>query len=177
MAYLLARGSDTDATSNTIQAIVAALALAALIVSIIVWRTQAKSAREQTQIAREQSAMQARLTAIEVARHAKEVEAMGRAAVVPSFGPDREFVLHNTGQAVARGVEVELRTTSDDAPPDVDLGFILELEDLSADLGPGQKMPFGTAMTLNTPLMVRVVVRWTDEAGRHEESFTLSTRA
>lgn len=172
LTYFLARGGDADVTSNIIQAIIAALALAALIVSIIVARKQVKYTREQTWIAHEQSAMQAKLTVIEEARRMEEVDAKGRAKVVPSFEPSN-FVLHNQGLAIARGVKVELHAIdgNDEA---ADLGFIPDLDRLPVDLGSGQRMRFGTAIAMETPTTVPVDVKWTDEAGPHAESFALS---
>jgi hypothetical protein len=140
-----------------VDAVIAAIALAALIVS---WW-----------VARRQTAIQERVAAIEEARRAEEVEARGRARVTASLergGGRLQLVLRNEGQAVARSVKAELeqgpRTPA-----------VLGLEDLPVDLQPGQPMPFPIPMALGDATMFRVTVRWADEAGDHEKPYKLST--
>ncbi len=155
-----------------VSAIGAAIALVALVVSIAV--------------ARRQTAIQERLTAIEEARRAEEVEARARARVTASFeSEDRQvvqveprnlvlgnrLVLHNEGPALARDVKAEVASEGGGEGPEV---FGLE-EALPCDLQPGQRMPFRVTTTLGDSPTIRVTVRWTDDAGDHEELFKLLT--
>jgi hypothetical protein len=148
------------------------IALLALVVSIAVALWQARVAREQTRIAREQTDIQARLAAIEEARRAEEVEARSLAQVTASFqphGPDSRLVVHNQGPAIARDVEVEVEQGLR-IPP------VFSLDALPADLQPGQQRTFQAPVApLGDAATMRVMVRWTDGAGDHEEWFTLQT--
>lgn len=141
-----------------VAAISAAIALAALVVSI--------------KVARRQTAIQERLTAIEEARRAEEVEARARARVTASFlRADSQLVLHNEGAALARDVTAEVASQDGAEVAEV---YGLD-ETLPADLQPGQRMPFRVMLDLGMGATMRVTVRWTDEAGSHEEPFTLPT--
>jgi hypothetical protein len=160
-----------------VAAISAVIALAALAVSIVV-------ARRQTAIASEQTAIQKRLAAIEEARRAEEVEARGRARVTASLARDEQpgfvvrsgqlapkpiplrLVLHNDGPALARSVYIAVEEGADRPQ-------VLGLEALPIDLQPGQSMTFIVTVGLRSMPRMRVTVRWTDEAGDHEEPFTL----
>jgi hypothetical protein len=159
-----------------VAAVSAAIALAALVVSIVVAVKQAKIAVEQT-------AIQERLAGVEVARRAEEVEARGRARVTASVARSGRtepiigtgtaaivswqvwLVLRNDGPAPARGVE--LMDEGPQAPR------VMGLEILPVDLQPAQQMVFAIPVGLADPPVVRVRVRWTDEAGEHEEPYTL----
>jgi Flp pilus assembly protein TadB len=143
-------------------AVSAAIALAALVVSIVV-------ARRQTEI-------QERLAAVEEARRAEEVEARGRARVVVSIqhekrgerGRDEWLVLHNEGPALARDALVEVEKKK--GIPDV-----IGLGALPVDLQPGQSMRFILTVAMGEGPKMPVTVRWTDSAGNHEELWTLLT--
>src|SRR5215212_2766264 len=90
-----------------VNAVTAAIALAALVVSIRV-------SRRQTRIQEQQTGIQERLAAVEEARRADEVAARGRAQVTATIQPGRladqgpgvrmVLVLRNDGPAVARRV-------------------------------------------------------------------------
>jgi hypothetical protein len=174
----------------------AALALAALAVSVLLARRQADLEAAEEVMARRQADLQARVAALEdrfadpkdadlreadlkarvaaleEARRAETLEAGQRARVTARF--DRSFrVLHlvNDGPAPARGVTVELRPIGGGRPPTLDLGG------LPVDLRPGQQLfldaeqpsPDGAAAMTAT-------VRWTDGGGPRDETFVLSTR-
>jgi hypothetical protein len=141
---------------NVIAGIAAGIALVALVVSIVV--------------ARRQTAIQERVAAIEEARRAEEVAARGRAWVTARLHRGFEkLILRNEGPALARGVNLEVEE-GPQVPP------IFGLEALPVDLQPGQTMSFQTPVAYEDATMLRVTVRWTDEAGDHEEPFTLQTR-
>jgi hypothetical protein len=145
-----------------VDAIVAVIALAALVVSIVV--------------AKRQTAIQERVAAIEEARRAEEVEAQTRARVTASLVHQQRdarhqqtrLVLHNEGPALARNVEAEL----EEGPR---IPSVIGLEALPVDLQPSQAIPFLVPLAMGDATMFRVTVRWTDEAGGHEERYTLST--
>jgi len=164
----------------------AALALAALAVSVLLARRQADLEAAEEVLARRQADLQARVAALEdrfvdlqarvaaleEARRAEALEAGRRARVTARF--DRSFrVLHlvNDGPAPAREVSVELRPIGGGRPPALDLGG------LPVDLRPGQQLfldaeqpsPDGVAAMTAT-------VRWTDGSGPRDETFVLSTR-
>jgi hypothetical protein len=150
----------------------AALALAALAVSVLLIRRQADLEAVEEVLARRQADLQDRVAALEAARRAEAAEAGRRARVTARF--DRSFrVLHliNDGPAAARGVTVELRPIGGGRPPALDLGG------LPVDLRPGQQLfldaeqpsPDGAAAMTAT-------VRWTDGSGPRDETFVLSTR-
>jgi len=164
----------------------AALALAALAVSVLLARRQADLEAAEEVLARRQADLQARVAALEdrfvdlqarvaaleEARRAEALEAGRRARVTARF--DRSFrVLHlvNDGPAPAREVTVELRPIGGGRPPALDLGG------LPVDLRPGQQLfldaeqpsPDGVAAMTAT-------VRWTDGSGPRDETFVLSTR-
>jgi hypothetical protein len=146
---------------TSIAAISVALSLAAIVVSIVV--------------ARQQTAIQARLAAIEEARRVEEVEARGRAWVTASFEPhpgqEPSFVLVNEGPATARFVMVQVVGIDKDVLP-----TILGLYDvLPLTLQPGQRMPFVAASHFQQAEAIRATIRWADDAGEHEESFILRT--
>jgi hypothetical protein len=143
------------------------IALAALLVSYRV-------SRRQTALAQQQTDVQARLTAIEEARRADEVDARRRARVVPEFWrpePKRLcFVLTNQGLAPAREVDCQLDALDDRQPP-----RMIGLDALPVDLRPGQSMDFVASAGLGMSTRIRAVVRWVDDAGEQEETFTLNT--
>jgi hypothetical protein len=139
-----------------VAAISAAIALAALIISVVV--------------ARRQTAIQARVAAIEEARRAEEVEARGRARVRAELDLGWEVLsLTNEGPAAARGVTVEVTPVGDGEAPRIDL------VPLPVDLRPGQRMRFHAALapTDRRARMTRVTVGWTDDMGANEESYVL----
>jgi hypothetical protein len=141
---------------NVIAGIAAGIALLALVVSIVV--------------ARRQIAIQERVAAIEEARRAEEIEAKGRARVTASLRIEWEqLILRNEGPALARGVMLEVED-GPEVPP------VFGTEELPVDLQPGQAMAFQTNVSYYSARMMRVTVRWADEAGDHEEPFTLQTR-
>jgi hypothetical protein len=140
-----------------VSAITAAIALVALVVSF--------------RVARRQTAIQERLTAIEEARRAEEVEARRLAQVTASFqprGPDSQLVVHNQGPALARDVEVEVEE-GPGVPP------VFSLEGLPNDLQPGQPMTFQVPVSMGEAAPLRVTVRWNDGAGAHEQAHTFQT--
>jgi hypothetical protein len=143
------------------------IALAAL------WFTYRVS-RRQTELAQQQTDVQARLTAIEEARWAGEIDARQRARVVPAFlrpEPNRlRFVLTNQGLAPAREVRCKLDALDGRQPPRV-----IGLEALPVELRPGQPMEFAASAGLGMSTLIRAVVTWVDDAGNQEESFTLNT--
>jgi hypothetical protein len=140
-----------------VNAITAAIALVALVVSF--------------RIARRQTAIQERLTAIEETRRAEEVEARRLAQVTASFqprGPDSQLVVHNQGPATARDVEVEVEE-GPGVPP------VFSLEGLPNDLQPDQPMTFQVPVSMGEAAPLRVTVRWHDGAGGHEQAYTFQT--
>jgi hypothetical protein len=144
------------------------IALAAL------WFTYRVS-RRQTELAQQQTDVQARLTAIEEVRLAGEVDARRRARVVPAFRrpePKRlRFVLTNQGLAPAREVRCNLEALDGNQPPRV-----IGLEEaLPVELRPGQPMEFAASAGLGMSPRIRAVVTWVDDAGEQEEPFTLNT--
>jgi hypothetical protein len=149
-----------------VQAVTAAIALAALAVSICV-------ARRQTRIQEQQTGIQERLAAIEEARRGEELEARGRARVTASIRHEEgrysrrsRLVLVNEGPAVARRVTAAVEEPAQ-APG------VLGLDALPVDLQAGQEMPFGVTVGLGDRMAFRVVVRWADAAGDHEAPYTL----
>jgi hypothetical protein len=79
-------------------------------------------------------------------------------------------VLTNEGPAVARSVAVEISSTSEAKAPDV-----LGLEQLPVDLRPGQSIPFDLLGAYGDAPFIRSLVRWTDDAGAQEATYTLRT--
>jgi hypothetical protein len=141
---------------DVLAAISAVISLVALFVS---WR-----------VARRQTGIQERLAAIEEARRAEEVKARTLARVTASlvYLDEHLLILRNEGQALARGVQVEPEQGPEHSP-------IIGLEALPVDLQPGQRMTFRVALVLGDEPMLRITVRWTDEAGEHAEPYSLST--
>lgn len=140
-----------------VAAVSAAIALVALVVSMVV--------------ARRQIAIQERLAAIEEARRAEEVEARTRAwvrATVSREGRMPALVLHNEGSALARGVDIEVEWLNLDQFPRVN-----GREVLPVDLQPGQQMAFSIPVSMGFLLVFRVTVHWSDGAGDHAEPFSL----
>lgn len=148
------------------EVVVAAISMVIALVALVVsWR-----------VARRQTAIQERVAAIEEARRVEEVEARTRARVTVDVvheqrdarRRDSRLVLHNEGPALARDVEVEV----EEGPQ---VPSVIGLEALPVDLQPGQQRRFIVAVGVKDATTFRVSVRWTDEAGGHEEPFTLST--
>jgi len=157
----------------------AALALAALAVSVLLIRRQADLEAVEEVLARRQAALQDRvvalqdrLAALEAARRAEAAEAGRRARVTARF--DRSFrVLHliNDGPAAARGVTVELRPIGGGRPP------ALDLRGLPADLRPGQRLFLDAEQpSLDGAPSMTATVRWTDDTGAQDETFVLPTQ-
>jgi hypothetical protein len=150
----------------------AALALAALAVSVLLTRRQAGLEAVEEVLARRQADLQDRVAALEAARTAETAEAARRARVTARF--DRSFrVLHlvNDGPAAARGVTVELRPIGDGQPP------ALDLDGLPADLRPGQRLFLDASQpSADGTASMTATVRWTDDSGDQDETFVLSTR-
>jgi hypothetical protein len=157
----------------------AALALAALAVSVLLIRRQADLEAVEEVLARRQADLQDRVAdlqdrvaALEAARRAEAAEAGRRARVTARF--DRSFrVLHliNEGPAAARGVTVELRPIGGGRPPALDLGG------LPADLRPGQRLFLDAEQpSLDGAPSMTATVRWTDGTGAHDETVVLPTQ-
>jgi len=157
----------------------AALALAALAVSVLLIRRQADLEAVEEVLARRQAALQDRvvalqdrLAALEAARRAEAAEAGRRARVTARF--DRSFrVLHliNDGPAAARGVTVELWPIGGGRPP------ALDLRGLPADLRPGQRLFLDAEQpSLDGAPSMTATVRWTDDTGAQDETFVLPTQ-
>ncbi len=130
--------------------------------------------RRQTELAQQQTDVQARLTAIEEGRRADEIDARRRARVVPAFRrvePKRlRFVLTNEGPAPARDVRCQLEALDGlQSPRVIGLGV------LPVELRPGQEMEFAASVGLGMSTLIRAVASWIDDAGGQEESFTLNT--
>jgi len=87
---------------------------AGVLIALIALLYTRSVSRRQTELAQQQTDVQARLTAIEEGRRADEVEARRHARVVPAFRrpePNRlRFVLTNQGPAPARDVRCQLQT-------------------------------------------------------------------
>jgi hypothetical protein len=157
----------------------AALALAALAVSVLLIRRQADLEAVEEVLARRQADLQDRVAALqdrvadlEAARRAEAAEAGRRARVTARF--DRSFrVLHliNDGPAAARGVTVELWPIGGGRPP------ALDLRGLPADLRPGQRLFLDAEQpSLDGAPSMTATVRWTDDTGAQDETFVLPTQ-
>jgi hypothetical protein len=157
----------------------AALALAALAVSVLLIRRQADLEAVEEVLARRQAdlqdrvvALQDRVAALEAVRRAEAAEAGRRARVTARF--DRSFrVLHliNDGPAAARGVTVELWPIGGGRPP------ALDLRGLPADLRPGQRLFLDAEQpSLDGAPSMTATVRWTDDTGAQDETFVLPTQ-
>jgi type II secretory pathway pseudopilin PulG len=150
----------------------AALALAALVVSVLLIRRQADLEAVEEVLARRQADLQDRVAALEAARRAEAAEAGRRARVTAQF--DRSFrVLHiiNDGPAAARGVTVELRPIGGGRPP------ALDLRGLPTDLRPGQRLFLDAEQpSLDGAPSMTATVRWTDDTGAQDETFVLPTQ-
>jgi hypothetical protein len=157
----------------------AALALAALAVSVLLIRRQADLEAVEEVLARRQADLQDRVVALqdrvadlEAVRRAEAAEAGRRARVTARF--DRSFrVLHliNDGPAAARGVTVELWPIGGGRPP------ALDLRGLPADLRPGQRLFLDAEQpSLDGAPSMTATVRWTDDTGAQDETFVLPTQ-
>jgi hypothetical protein len=158
----------------------AALALAALAVSVLLIRRQADLEAVEEVLARRQADLQDRVAdlqdrvaALEAVRRAEAAEAGRRARVTARF--DRSFrVLHliNDGPAAARGVTVELWPIGGGRPP------ALDLRGLPADLRPGQRLFLDAEQpSLDGAPSMTATVRWTDDTGAQDETFVLPTQS
>ena len=159
-----------------VQALTAAIALAALVLSIRATRRQTRLQEQQVTIQEQQTVIQERLAAVEEARRADRLAAREQARVTADIrreqrggsGEPLRLVLHNEGPAVARGVNLAAEELPQ-APG------VRGLEVLPVDLQPGQEMKFMVTIGLRTQPTLRVVVRWADAAGDHEVPYTLPT--
>jgi hypothetical protein len=143
-----------------VNAVTAAIALVAIVVS---WRAY-----------RGQASIQERLTRVEEARRTDEVAARGRAQVTGTIrrqdlggkAPNLRLVLRNDGPALAHKVRVE-------KPEVPGVPGVIGLEMLPVDLQPGQEVPFIVTVGLRDTPTLPLVVRWIDGAGDHKEPWTL----
>jgi hypothetical protein len=132
--------------------------------------------RSSRKTAKEQAALQAKLTAIEEERRGEEVEARQHARVTlsipkPQFGKG-DLVLTNEGPAVARSVTVEISSADEAKPP-----AVFGLERLPVDLWSGQPMSFDLVASWGDATLIKALVRWVDDAGSQEATYTLRTLA
>jgi len=102
------------------------------------------------------------------------VEARRHAQVTASIpgvrnGPGR-LVLTNEGPAVARSVTVAIASADEAKPP-----AVFGLERLPVDLRPGQPMSFDLVASWGDATLINALVRWVDDAGPHEATYTLRT--
>jgi hypothetical protein len=146
-------------TSNLIAGIALGVSALALVVSgLLAWW---------------QNRLQARLTAIEEARRGEEVEARQHARVTASIPEPgmghRRLVLTNHGPAVARSVTIDVSSAIEGKQ----LPFIDGVEGFRADLQPGQPMHFSMAVAGEDAEQINTVVRWVDDAGSQETTYTL----
>jgi hypothetical protein len=79
-------------------------------------------------------------------------------------------VLTNEGPAVARLVTVEISLAGEAKPPTV-----FGLERLPVDLRPEQPMSFDLVASWGDATLINALVRWVDDAGPHEATYTLRT--
>lgn len=130
--------------------------------------------RSSRKTAKEQAVLQAKLTAIEVERRGEEVEARQRAQVTVSTSRVRNLhwrlTLTNEGPAVARSLTLAISSASEAKPPQV-----FGLEQLSADLWPGQAMSFDLVAGAAEATLLKALVHWVDDAGPQEATYTLRT--
>jgi hypothetical protein len=148
---------------------------AGVLIALIALLYTRRVSRRQTELAQQQTDVQARLTAIEEGRRADEVEARRHARVMPAFRrPEPNtvlFVLTNEGLAPAREVRCKF-----DALDGLELRPVHGLEEaLPVELRPGQVMEFTASGGLGFSRLIRAVVTWVDDAREQEESFTLNT--
>jgi hypothetical protein len=122
-----------------------------------------------------QNRLQARLTAIEEERRGEEVEARRHARVTLSIPQPRigkgDLVLTNEGPAGAWSVTFEVSSAVEGKQPP----FISGLDQLAVDLRPGQSMHFDTAVAMGDAELINAQVRWIDDAGAQEATYTLRT--
>ena len=148
-------------TSNLIAAIALGVSALALIVSgLLAWR---------------QNRLQARLTAIEEERRGEEVEARQHAGVTlripqPRIGKG-DLVLTNEGPAAAWSVTIGVSSAVEGKQPP----FISRRDQPPVDLQPGQSMHFDMAVAMGDAELINAQVRWVDDAGAQEATYTLRT--
>ncbi len=155
-------------TANLIAIMSAGISL--ISAGVAIWAT-----RSSRKTAREQMALQARLTAIEEERRSEEVEARQRAQVTLSISEvvkgTARLVLTNGGPAVARSVTLAISSTGEAKPP-----LVSRLDQLPVDLRLGQSMSFNMAVALGDATLIDALVCWVDDAGPHEETHPLRIR-
>jgi hypothetical protein len=148
-------------TSNLLAAFALGVSVLALTVSgFMAWR---------------QNRLQARLTAIEEDRRGEEVEARRHARVTLGIPQPRigkgDLVLTNEGPAGAWAVTFGVSSAVEGKQPP----FISGLDQLPVDLQPGQSMHFDMAVALGDAELINAQVRWIDDAGAQEATYTLRT--
>ena len=147
--------------SNLLAAFALGVSALALIVSgFMAWR---------------QNRLQGRLTAIEAERRGEEVEARRHARVTLGIPQPRigkgDLVLTNEGPAGAWAVTFGVSSAVEGKQPP----FISGLDQLSVDLRPGQSMHFDMAVAMGDAELINAQVRWIDDAGAQEATYTLRT--
>jgi hypothetical protein len=150
-------------TANLIAGI--ALGVSALSAGAAYWaiRSSRKTAKEQT-------ALQAKLTAIEEERHGKEVETAKHARVVPAFDDHRKFTITNHGAASAREVNVEVASlTAAEVPIIIGLEQALPIRVLH----PGQVWTFDVGFHWQETDLMNAALRWVDEVGEQAQTYEL----
>ncbi len=138
-------------TSNLIAAIGTVISVVSAGVAIWAFRSSRKTAKEQ-------AALQARLTAIEEERRGEEVEARRHAQVTASIpgvrnGPG-QLVLTNEGPAVARSVTVAISSADEAKPP-----AVFGLERLPGRPLAGQPMSFDLVASWGDATLINALVR------------------
>jgi hypothetical protein len=143
-------------------------------ISVLSAGTAVVAIRSSRKTAREQTALQAKLAAIEVERRGEKVEARQRAQVTASISRVRNLhwrlVLTNAGPAVARSLTLAISSANEAKPPQV-----LGREQLPADLHPGQPMSFDLVAGAAEATLLKALVRWVDDAGPQKATYTLRT--
>ncbi len=155
-------------TANLIAAFALGISVLSAGVAYVAIRSSRKTAKEQT-------ALQARFTAIEEERRGEEIEARRHARVTlgilqPQIGKG-DLVLTNEGPAGAWAVTFGVSSAVEGKQPPPVFGR----DRLPVDLRPGQSMHFDMAVAMGDAELINAQVRWIDDAGAQEATYTLRT--
>jgi len=162
------RAMKPEDTANLIAAFALGISVLSAGVAYVAIRSSRKTAKEQT-------ALQARFTAIEEERRGEEIEARRHARVTlgilqPQIGKG-DLVLTNEGPAGAWAVTFGVSSAVEGKQPPPVFGR----DRLPVDLRPGQSMHFDMAVAMGDAELINAQVRWIDDAGAQEATYTLRT--
>ena len=148
---------------------VVTVSLSAIAIIVSLWsavkgqREIRRSAQRQSEWQEQQSEWQERVLALEEAearQHSTAAQSAKLRVVLDRSGRSPALLVSNDGAAEARNISVKI-----DGTPILEHRIVLRGQDEAQQLGPGGSVRYILALTMGTPPLIQVEIRWADGAG------------